>query len=40
MFVFRNSIGFGQHHRLMVELDNIDFGNGIEKRVNFNVSID
>ena len=28
MFVFRNSIGFGQHHRLMVELDNIDFGNG------------
>ena len=21
-------IGFGQHHRLMVELDNIDFGNG------------
>lgn len=28
MFVFRNSIGFGQHHRLMIELDNIDFGNG------------
>ena len=28
MFVFRNSIWFGQHHRLMVELDNIDFGNG------------
>lgn len=28
MFVFRNSIGFGQHHRLMVELDNVDFGNG------------
>lgn len=28
MFVFRNSIGFGQHHRLMVELDNIDFGSG------------
>ena len=28
MFVFRNSIGFGQHHRLMIELDNIDFGSG------------
>lgn len=28
MFVFRNSIGFNQHQRLMVEADSLDFGNG------------
>ena len=28
MFVFRNSIGLRQHHRLMYEVNDIDFGNG------------
>lgn len=28
MYVFRNSIGLRQHHRLMGTFDNIDFGNG------------
>ena len=28
MFVFKNSFGFNQHHRLMVEADSLDLGNG------------
>ena len=28
MFVFRNSIGLQQYHRLMYEVNDIDFGNG------------
>lgn len=28
MLVFKNSLGFNQHHRLMVEADSLDLGNG------------
>lgn len=28
MLVFRNSLGFNQHQRLMIDADSLDFGNG------------